>query len=59
MSKFQYRGFDLSGRVAIITGGGTGIGKAIALGMAQAGADLVLLGRRIRPLKEVGKEARG
>ena len=59
MSKFQYRGFDLSDRVAIITGGGTGIGKAIALGMAEAGADLVLMGRRVKPLNEVAKETRG
>jgi 2-deoxy-D-gluconate 3-dehydrogenase len=56
MGKFQYAGFDLSNRVAIITGGGTGIGKAIALGMAQAGADLVLIGRRIKPLKEVAQQ---
>jgi NAD(P)-dependent dehydrogenase (short-subunit alcohol dehydrogenase family) len=55
MSNFQYRGFDLSGRVAIITGGGTGIGKAIALGMAQAGADLVLIGRRIKPADRKNK----
>ena len=58
MSKFQYKGFDLSDRVAVITGGGTGIGKAIALGMAQAGANLVLTGRRLSPLNEVAKKAR-
>lgn len=34
--------FDLTGKVALITGSGTGIGKAIATGMAQAGADIVL-----------------
>ena len=33
--------FDLSGRVAVVTGGTTGIGHAIALGLAQAGADVV------------------
>ena len=38
--------FDLSGRIAVITGGGTGIGKAIASGLAQAGATVVLCGRR-------------
>jgi 2-dehydro-3-deoxy-D-gluconate 5-dehydrogenase len=58
MSKFQFRGFDLSGQVALITGGGTGIGKAIALGMAQAGADLVLMGRRAKPLQETSEEAK-
>ena len=34
--------FDLSGKVAIVTGGGRGIGRAIALGLAESGAKLVL-----------------
>ena len=33
--------FDLSGRVAVVTGGTTGLGHAIALGLAEAGADVV------------------
>lgn len=37
--------FDLSGRCAVVTGAGRGLGQAIARGLAQAGADLVLLGR--------------
>lgn len=37
--------FDLGGRVALVTGGNGGIGRGIALGLAQAGADLVILGR--------------
>ncbi|GAA1403470.1 2-dehydro-3-deoxy-D-gluconate 5-dehydrogenase KduD [Catellatospora coxensis] len=37
--------FDLSGRCAVVTGAGRGLGQAIAYGLAQAGADLVLLGR--------------
>ena len=37
--------FDLSGKVAAVTGGNTGIGKAIALGLAQAGASVAILAR--------------
>lgn len=38
--------FDLSGRVAVVTGGTTGLGHAIALGLAGAGADVVASARR-------------
>ena len=48
----------LSGKRALITGGGTGIGKAIALGLARAGADLVLAARRIEVLEEAAGEIR-
>ena len=37
--------FSLKGKVAIVTGGGTGIGQVVALGMAKAGADVVILSR--------------
>lgn len=37
--------FDLSGKVALVTGANTGIGQAIALALAQAGADIALAGR--------------
>jgi 2-deoxy-D-gluconate 3-dehydrogenase len=37
--------FDLTGRVAIVTGANTGLGQAIAVGLAQAGADIVAVGR--------------
>ncbi len=37
--------FDLTGRRAVVTGAGRGLGKAIALGLAHAGADLILVGR--------------
>jgi len=35
--------FDLTGKVAIVTGGTTGLGEAIAVGLAEAGADIVIV----------------
>lgn len=37
--------FDLAGRVALVTGANTGLGQAIAVGLAEAGADIVAVGR--------------
>ncbi|BDZ42007.1 2-dehydro-3-deoxy-D-gluconate 5-dehydrogenase [Paraoerskovia sediminicola] len=38
--------FDLSGKRAAVTGAGRGLGRAVALGLARAGADVVLIGRK-------------
>ena len=53
--------FDLSGRVAVVVGGTSGIGRALALGFADAGADVVSVGRRATLVDEVAGEieARG
>jgi len=49
MLKFQ-------NKVVVITGSGTGIGKAIAIKFAENGANIVILGRRKEPLEEAAKE---
>ncbi|OAA27514.1 dehydrogenase of unknown specificity, short-chain alcohol dehydrogenase like [Frankia sp. EI5c] len=48
--------FSLVDRVAVITGGGTGIGQASALALAEYGADVVLAARRPEPLESTAKE---
>ena len=48
----------LDGKVSIITGAGTGIGKVASIMFAEAGSDLVIAGRRQAPLDEVAAEAR-
>ena len=45
--------FDLNGRTAVVVGGTTGIGRALALGLADAGADVVVTGRRQPVVDEV------
>jgi NAD(P)-dependent dehydrogenase (short-subunit alcohol dehydrogenase family) len=52
---------DLEGRVAVVVGGTSGIGRALAVGLAEAGADVVATGRRAALVAEVAGEieARG
>ena len=53
--------FDLSGRTAVVVGGTSGIGRMLALGLADAGADVVASGRRTELIEQVATEieARG
>jgi NAD(P)-dependent dehydrogenase (short-subunit alcohol dehydrogenase family) len=48
--------FDLSGRVAVVVGGTSGIGKTMALALAAAGADVVATGRRHTFVTDVARE---
>jgi len=57
--------FDLSGRRAVVTGGSRGIGRGLALGLAQAGADVVVVFRQaeraaqevVQAIEQMGREA--
>lgn len=48
--------FDLTGSVAVVIGGTTGLGHAIALGLANAGADVVPSARRIKEVEQTATE---
>jgi NAD(P)-dependent dehydrogenase (short-subunit alcohol dehydrogenase family) len=57
----SFPGLDLTGRTAVVIGATSGIGRAIALGLADAGADVVPTGRRAKLAHEAARdvEARG
>jgi NAD(P)-dependent dehydrogenase (short-subunit alcohol dehydrogenase family) len=48
--------FSLDGKTAVVTGGTSGIGRALAIGLAEAGADVVATGRRQQQVEEAAAE---
>lgn len=48
--------FDLSGKLAVVMGGTSGIGRMLAIGLAEAGADVIAAGRRENLLCEIASE---
>ena len=48
--------FDLSNKVALVTGASEGIGRDLSLGLSRAGADIIVCSRREQKLKEVKRE---
>ena len=51
-------GFSLDGRTALVTGAGRGIGRTLALGLAEAGADIVAMSRSANELADVATDVR-
>ena len=51
--------FSLEGKVAVVTGGTSGIGRALSLGLADAGADVIATARRQQQVDETAKEIEG
>jgi NAD(P)-dependent dehydrogenase (short-subunit alcohol dehydrogenase family) len=50
--------FDLTGRVALVSGAASGMGRAMSIALAEAGADLMLAGRNIGSVKKTADEIR-
>jgi NAD(P)-dependent dehydrogenase (short-subunit alcohol dehydrogenase family) len=58
MTDFLHRLFSLDGRIALVTGGSSGIGRGMALALAGAGARVVIVARRAALIEETASEIR-
>ncbi len=52
----KYQDYGLEGRIAVVTGAGTGVGRSVAEELAKGGAKLALFGRRLEKLEETKAE---
>lgn len=56
MAKSEIKGIDVAGKVAVVVGGTSGIGRALALGLAAAGAEVVASSRRAEQVRETAEQ---
>ena len=50
--------FDMTGKVALVTGGSRGLGRSMVLAFAEAGADVIIASRKLDSCEETAREVR-
>jgi NAD(P)-dependent dehydrogenase (short-subunit alcohol dehydrogenase family) len=59
MSRYPLAAFDLSGKVALVTGGSRGLGKEMVLAFARCGADVAISSRKLEACEALAQQVRG